>query len=181
MLIPVIRRFLHGGSNRPLDVIVGVTSLKAERVLARPPANRGIVHSVLLLVNVVRGSARFLPFSSRGSACGKKSKRCAIGLKAPLMDAKRLLGNQDLELIKLPQEVLLELTNEPGTSRAAEVEDGHDDDLIKIEARPALPDSTQGESSMVRGESPKAATRRRSTLSNTFEGNGRPALFVRGR
>ena len=62
-----------------------------------------------------------------------------------------MLGNEDFQLIELAKKVLFQLDNETRAAPTAEVQHGHDDNPIKVEAAAALPDSLQREIALQRG------------------------------
>ena len=67
------------------------------------------------------------------------------------VDSERMLGNEDFQLIELAKKVLFQLGNETRAAPTAEVQHGHDDNPIKVEAAAALPDSLQREIALQRG------------------------------
>ncbi len=76
---------------------------------------------------------------------------------AALVNAQRLFGNQDLQLIEFAQKGLLELGDETGASLTPKVQDGHDNDLIEVEPGAALPDPLQREFALMGGQTTESS------------------------
>jgi len=68
------------------------------------------------------------------------------------VDAQRLLGNENLQLIKVAQQVLFELSYKSRTPISAEIQNGHDNYLIEINAGFSLPDTAEREVALLRGQ-----------------------------
>jgi hypothetical protein len=94
-----------------------------------------------------------------------------------LMNAQRLFGDKDLQLVEFLKEGLLELSNEACAASAAKVESAHDDDLIEIEPCVTLPDSLQREIPLLKSQTAKLGQQ---TALRRFEGLVRdgPAIVV---
>jgi hypothetical protein len=84
-------------------------------------------------------------------------------------------------LLEFPQEGLFELRDETGASLTAEVQDGHDDDLIEEEAALSLPDATQGKVALSRGQT--GETRQQAPFDGIEDlvGNGPTRVVGQGR
>jgi hypothetical protein len=61
------------------------------------------------------------------------------------MHSQELLGDQDLQLVELSEQRPLELSDEARAAPRAEVQHGHDDDLVQVQAGAALPEALQRE------------------------------------
>lgn len=72
------------------------------------------------------------------------------------MDTKPQLRDEDLDLIKVIKEALLELGDKPGAALNAKVQDGHDHDLVQIDAALCLPDAFQGKIPLLDGQAAEA-------------------------
>jgi hypothetical protein len=66
------------------------------------------------------------------------------------MDAQGLFGDKNLQLIEVSQKILLELCKEPCAALTAEIKYRHDDHLIEIKPRLALPNTPEREFALLR-------------------------------
>ena len=72
------------------------------------------------------------------------------------MDSHGLLGDKNLQLIKVAQEVIFELSNEPRAALTAEIEHRDDNHLIKIDPGLSLPDTSKREVVLLRRQAAEA-------------------------
>jgi hypothetical protein len=89
---------------------------------------------------------------------------------------KRLLCDEDLQLIELPQKSPFELSDEAAAAPRAKIQGGHDDDLVKVKSRTALPNALQREFPPPRGQAPKTGEQTALQDLKVSSAMGRPSL-----
>ena len=93
------------------------------------------------------------------------------------MNAKRLFGNEDLQLVEFAKKIQLELGNESGAAARAEVENADNDDEIEIKPAAALPDSLKREVALQRSQTMEPIQQAALQAAKSIVGD-RPPLIV---
>jgi hypothetical protein len=96
------------------------------------------------------------------------------------VNAQGLFCDENFQLVEFPQKRVFKRGDESGASLTAEVQNGHDDNEIEVEAGVALPDALQGELPLLRSQTTEP--REQALLHGVEEFIGeRPAVVIRQR
>src|SRR5438445_522016 len=83
---------------------------------------------------------KLTPFFPVRHPCPVDEHRAPARCGHPSVNAQKRFGDEDFLLIELPKQVLLERGNKPRAPITSEVQHGHGNDLIEIQALVSLPD-----------------------------------------